>query len=265
MYDYVCVSIILSPHEVGRFHFTPAVVYFKSNLADIGGDIRLTIVAHNCSHCHHKTVWWFMFFCMLHYLSSNLENEMMIPTDSSEFKCHHHCHHHHLHHNNNHHNHNSSHHNHHNHNNSHHNHHNHHYHYHKNNNNNSRVIIIIIITTIIIKMISISISIIIIVILIIIIIILSSCLMGRSVKDLVAHPQVLCSQNCICLMNSYHFCGICWRQIVRLWTTYIHFVGKLWFSPSLQIFNPETVGHLIRWTGPACTKDSVKAERQYIL
>ena len=62
MYDYVCVSIILSPHEVGRFHFTPAVVYFKSNLADIGGDIRLTIVAHNCSHCHHKTVWWFMFF-----------------------------------------------------------------------------------------------------------------------------------------------------------------------------------------------------------
>jgi cation transport ATPase len=205
------------------------------------------------------------FFCMLHYLSSNLENEMMIPTDSSEFKCHHHCHHHHLHHNNNHHNHNSSHHNHHNHNNSHHNHHNHHYHYHKNNNNNSRVIIIIIITTIIIKMISISISIIIIVILIIIIIILSSCLMGRSVKDLVAHPQVLCSQNCICLMNSYHFCGICWRQIVRLWTTYIHFVGKLWFSPSLQIFNPETVGHLIRWTGPACTKDSVKAERQYIL
>ena len=189
---------------------------------------------------------------------------MMIPTDSSEFKCHHHCHHHHLHHNNNHHNHNNSHHNHHNHNNSHHNHHNHHYHYHKNNNNNSRVIIIIIITTIIIKMISISISIIIIVILIIIII-LSSCLMGRSVKDLVAHPQVLCSQNCICLMNSYHFCGICWRQIVRLWTTYIHFVGKLWFSPSLQIFNPETVGHLIRWTGPACTKDSVKAERQYIL
>ena len=120
-----------------------------------------------------------MFFFVLRYLSSNFKNEMMIPTDSSEFKCHHHCHHHHLHNYNNH----LSHHN------FHHNHHNHHYHYdyHNNNGNNNRVIIMIII------------------IIIIIIIILSSCLMWRSVKDLVAHPQVLCSQNCICLMNSYPF------------------------------------------------------------
>ena len=118
--------------------------YFKSNLADIGGDIRLlSLSPQNCLVVH--------VFFVLRYLSSNFKNEMMIPTDSSEFKCHHHCHHHHLHNYNNHLNHHNF----------HHNHHNHHYHYdyHNNNNgNNNRVIIMIII-------------------IIIIIIILSSCLM----------------------------------------------------------------------------------------
>ena len=211
--------------------------YFKSNLADIGGDIRLlSLSPQNCLVVHvflcfaiyHPTLkmrWWFQ----LTLQNSNVTITVTII-----------------------------------------------------------IFTIIIITLIIIIFIIIAIIIIIIMIIIIIIMVIiieSSSWSSSSSSSLSSYPVASCDAQWRIWLPTHRFYAlrtafVWWIPIIfaefvedKLCACgkhiyihiHIHFVGKLWVSPSLQIFNPETVGHLVRWTGPACTKDSVKAERPYIL